>query len=506
MGVRYFGDYELLGEIARGGMGVVYRARQMSLNRPVALKMILAGCLASADDARRFRTEAEAAANLDHPNIVPVYEVGEHEGQHYFSMKLVEGENLAAQMPRLVADHREGARLLAVVAGAVHHAHQRQVLHRDLKPANILLDRAGEPHVTDFGLAKVTTADNRLTQSGAVVGTPSYMSPEQAAGTKGLTAAADVYSLGAILYELLTGQPPFRGETPVKTILQVLEQEPDPPSKLNPMIYPDLETICLKCLEKDPQRRYASAEELAQDLGRFLAGEPVSARALGEWESAVRWAWKHPIIAVLALLTAAGTLLLQFMYVALGFVGGGSNEPGWPGPFFGLVFSAWPAGFLATMAVIVRPRLWVVCGAIVYLVVTLGLPVLALWGPTGEPAPEPGAQLDVPGVVLVGIGLGVGALLAALYGGISRWVARQHDADVLTVFFGGVVGALALLMLFGCLVGVPVVLASRLGGRHQPENWVMGAIATAQFLISLAGFWLGGAFIARLGKRPAKPA
>ncbi len=319
--VRYFGDYEILEEIARGGMGVVFKARQVSLNRIVALKMILTGRLATAVDVQRFQAEAEAAANLDHAHIVPIYEVGEHGGSHYFSMKLIDGGSLAGRVEKLRRDRKKAVQLVAKVTRAVHHAHQRGILHRDLKPANVLLDKAGEPHVTDFGLAKKVTGDSGLTQSGAIVGTPSYMAPEQAAAKKGLTTAVDVYSLGAILYELLTGRPPFRGPTPLDTLLQVLDKEPQRPRSLDSSIDRDLDTIALKCLAKDPSQRYASAAALADEFDRWLRGEPIQARRVRFPVRVWRWCRRHPLPALTssaALLGALAVVVLLVVMVVLG--------------------------------------------------------------------------------------------------------------------------------------------------------------------------------------------
>jgi WD40 repeat protein/predicted Ser/Thr protein kinase len=302
-----FGSYELLAEIARGGMGVVYKARQIGLNRLVAIKMLLAGPFASPEFLARFRTEAETAAKLRHPNIVSILEVGQHEGLPYFSMEYVEGPNLAQLVQDGPLEPKRAATCVHALAEAVQYAHDLGVLHRDLKPSNVLVDMFGQPRITDFGLAKQLSGSEasiltrQLTLTGQMLGSPAFMAPEQAAGdTDSIGRASDIYSLGAVVYWLLTCRPPHLGSTLGETIRSVQEDEPVPPRRLNRAVPLDLETICLKCLEKDPSRRYATAKKLADDLGRFLADEPVHARAVGRTEKVWRWCRRKPALASLA--------------------------------------------------------------------------------------------------------------------------------------------------------------------------------------------------------------
>ncbi|NDC53318.1 MAG: serine/threonine protein kinase [Planctomycetia bacterium] len=316
-----FGDYDLLEEIGRGGMGIVYRATQRSLGRTVAIKMLLRRDLASRADLARFRSEAEAAARLDHPGIVPIFEVGESDGHPFYSMRLIEGTTLAKQLADGPLPPREAAALLAKVADAVQAAHDRGVLHRDLKPSNILIDPSGRPHVSDFGLAKRIEEDQSVTHTGAILGTPCYMSPEQAAGSRGdVGPASDVWSLGAILYQMLTGSPPFRAATPMDTLLAVLETDPPAPHTVAAGIDRDLEMITLKTLQKPQELRYASAASLAADLRAFLAGETIAARRGGLADVAARlfrethhavvlenwgllWMWHSVVILALSVTT-----------------------------------------------------------------------------------------------------------------------------------------------------------------------------------------------------------
>ncbi|MGH7968647.1 MAG: serine/threonine-protein kinase, partial [Limisphaerales bacterium] len=311
---RTFGDYELLEEIARGGMGVVYKARQKSLNRIVAVKMILAGSLATRQFIQRFRAEASAAAALHHPNIVAIHEVGVREFQHFFSMDYVEGQNLAQLVGKQPLLSRKAAEYVRQIAQAIHYAHSQGILHRDLKPSNVLVDAAtGQPRVTDFGLAKRMDSESSFTVTGHMLGSPSFMPPEQASHDRGKVGPpADVYALGAILYHLLTARSPFQGESLAAVVTEVLNSEPISPRLLNPSVPRDLETICLKCLEKEPARRYATAEELANELGRFLDDVPILARPVGPTARLWRWCRRKPAIATLAAIVLILVLVVLF--------------------------------------------------------------------------------------------------------------------------------------------------------------------------------------------------
>ena len=315
------GDYDLLEEIGRGGQGVVYRARQKGLNRTVALKVIRSGEWATKEHLKRFRLEAEAAASLDNSNIVPIYEVGEHDGCCYFSMKFVEGGPLDEVFKREPIPIRRATKLIAKLARAVHYAHQHGILHRDIKPGNILIDAKGEPHVTDFGLARLVQEESNLTHTLDTVGTPSYMAPEQALGSSQLTGATDVYGLGAVFYHLLTGQPPFAGGTTYETIRLLLQTEPRPPRLWNPKIDRDLATICLKCLEKNSERRYPTAFALAEDLERWLKHQPIKARRAGIFTRGKKWGQRNPLAAAVIALSIALAACLSVIVWKIGPVG-----------------------------------------------------------------------------------------------------------------------------------------------------------------------------------------
>lgn len=391
----HFGQYELQSELGRGGMGIVYRARQLSLNREVAVKMILRGHLATPADHERFRAEAEAAAKLNHSSIVPVYEVGEADGQPYFSMKLVEGRTLAQELADGPLPPREAARVLAMVARAIHFAHQRGVLHRDLKPSNILLDAEGNPHVTDFGLAKLISESATLTRSGAALGTPSYMAPEQAAGSRGATGpAADIYSLGAILYHMLTGRPPYQAASPVDTVLMLLEQDVVPPRVVNPDANSDLELIALRCLQKPTDLRYPTAAALADDLDSYLNDEPISARS-GHFRQVVArmfrethhatvlenwgllWMWHSLALLIACLLTNAlqwSRIREPWYYIALWTIGFGL----WAAVFWWLRRRMGPVMFVERQIAHVWAASMAAIGLLFVVEILLKMPVLTL--------------------------------------------------------------------------------------------------------------------------------
>lgn len=367
------GDYELIEIIGRGGMGVVFRARQKKLDRTVAVKMIQAPLGATDEQLRRFRNETKAAAALSHPNIIRVFDAGESNGQLYFVMQLIEGESLSELLQQGPLEEEEAVRLVCTVARAVQHLHDCSIIHRDLKPSNILLDREGRPYVSDFGLAKLTQVEGDQTQTGIIAGTPSYMAPEQASqGRHPVGPAVDVYSLGAILYELLTGRPPFREDSPLDTILRVLDGDPTPPRRIRPQVSVDVEDICLRCLEKAPRDRYASAGELADDLQRHLKGEPVETDPLRGIGRMWRWVRREPALAMRVFALLGFFLVQQFNY----YVFGSSDET-----FHTRVTVILPVWILLSLAAqrLIRYERWRMIAGFVWGTVDTVLLTLVLW-------------------------------------------------------------------------------------------------------------------------------
>jgi serine/threonine-protein kinase len=458
------GDYEILDEIGRGGMGIVYRARQISLGRIVALKMVLQGALSSASDRTRFRAEAESAARLHHPHITPVYEVGEEQGQPYFSMQFIEGTTLARRIADGPLPAREAAQTLLPVCRAIAEAHRGGLLHRDLKPSNILIDRTGRPYVSDFGLAKRVTADpsrgpvdepaaSLLTHSGAILGTPGYMAPEQAAGNRGeVSRATDVYGLGALLYSMLTGRAPFQAASPVDTVLQVLEQDPLPPRVLNPQADVDLEMIALKCLQKPADLRYQTADELADDLEAFLTNEPISARSsrlaqvltrafrethhagvLENW--GVLWMWHSLVLIVLCVVTNYFQwrgISSRIPYVALWTIGLGI----WAVIFWNLRRRSGPITFVERQIA----HVWagsVICSTLLFgIEALLQLPVLTLSPILGLVS---GMVFLVKAGILSGAFYVQAAILFATAGVMAVWPATGLPNISISIF--GIVSA-----------------------------------------------------------------
>ncbi len=413
--------YEVLDTLGRGGMGVVYRARQKKLGRVVALKMILAGAHAGEADLARFRTEAEAIARLQHPNIVQVYEVGEQGGLPYFSLEFCPGGSLEKRLAGTPLPAREAAALVEALARAMAAAHQKGVIHRDLKPANVLLAEDGTPKITDFGLARKLEDAAHPTLSGAILGTPSYMAPEQAAGkSKGIGPAADIYALGAILYELLTGRPPFKAATALDTLLQVIEQEPAPVRQLNPQAPRDLDTICLKCLQKAPQQRYASAAALADDLRRFREGELITARPPGLLRRADRWVRRHQ---GLAMIWTAGVAALVVLLWLLGLPRQSIWGQQGASAFYALTL---PTAALASLFVTVRGR-W--RAALLVGVAALAILAVAAWYLSAGPRP-----------LLAGL---VHGLLLGTLARLAAWgLNREKGAALLGALLGAYGGIL----------------------------------------------------------------
>ncbi len=421
-----FLHFQLLEEIARGGMGVVYKARDTKLNRIVALKMIIAGKLASEEERFRFNLEAEAAAKLDHPGITPIYEVGEHDGQLYFAMKLIEGGSLADRLPEYGADPRKAARLVAYIAHAIHHAHQRGTLHRDLKPNNILLDDDGNPLVTDFGLAKLAEQDTDVTKTGVMMGTPGYMPPEQVSSGKNVTTAADVYSLGAILFAVLTGRAPFVGETAMETVMQVVQQEPPTVSSLNSSTPVELDLIVAKCLSRIPDERYDSANAMATDLENWLAGEPISIRAPSVATLAKQWMQRNIRLAATSLMIG---VLVAFVATPICLVGFG--QVGLPG----LIYEQLPSTDRPWLAGL-RFGLPKIDQSLGFLFIVLAVFLTSSAGAIAVAWLKPKTMNDAVGIgIISGVALGISLFLLLfgwLIGGAVATSYTSMDLNLLT--------------------------------------------------------------------------
>ena len=328
--------YEVIRKLGQGGMGVVYKARQLGLNRLVALKMIIGGNQARPDLLARFLVEAEAVARLRHPNILEIYDIGEVDGAPFVSLELLEGGDLDDRLAGTPRPGMVAAELGSTLARAVHAAHEARIIHRDLKPANVLFTADGVPKITDFGLAKRLESDSNQTETGQIMGSPSYMAPEQARGdTRDVGPSADVYALGAILYQMLTGRPPFRGETPMDTLRQVIDDDPVPPSRLVPRVARDLESICLKCLSKEPHKRYESARDLADDLDRYRDGDTIKARRTPVWERGIKWSRRRPVAAIAVAMGLLGFLGLSLWSIAYQRAGAAPDRPTRPSEFPG---------------------------------------------------------------------------------------------------------------------------------------------------------------------------
>ena len=427
---RQFLHFELLEEIARGGMGVVYRARDTKLNRIVALKMIIAGKLASEEEKFRFNLEAEAAAKLDHPGITPIYEVGEHDSQLFFAMKLVEGGSLADCLDDYTTDFRKAARLVADISHAIHHAHQRGTLHRDLKPNNILLDHDRQPLVTDFGLAKNAEHDTDITKTGVMLGTPGYLPPEQVSCGKNVTTAADIYSLGAILFATLTGRPPFVGETAMETVMKVVQDEPPKPKSLNARIPLELDLIVEKCLRREPETRYQSAAALAADLENWLNGDPISVRAPSVASLARQWMRQNIRLAATSLLVG---VLIAFVATPLCLIGFGQNSL--PGEVYSVLPNA-DAPPLAGMA-FGLPKLNQSVG---FFYIIMAVFLVSSAGAIAVAFSKPSTMNDAVGVgIISGIAVGISLFLLLfgwLFGGAVATSYTAFDLNLLASLSG----------------------------------------------------------------------